>query len=210
MTLDSAGVDFLLKYIIPGLIVMRLWSLQNPYTRQTVNEQVLSAAIFGAICYLITSCFPSHVDLPLYVGSEKEELTGLRIRLSDSPSVFGLLLVPLFVAWLRKLLVRKFFPNKHPSAVAWEYVFGEYLVGKTPVILKITLDDGSIVAGAVTKDATFSEFPDNHQIFLDLEYEVDEKGNPDRPKEGSVGLLLMGNNISHIEFISDKVRYYDE
>lgn len=210
MTLDSAGVDFLLKYIIPGLIVMRLWSLQNPYTRQTVNEQILSAAIFGAICYLITSCFPSHVELPLYVGSEKKELTGLRIRLSDSPSFFGLLLVPLFVAWLRKLLVRKFFPNKHPSSVAWEYVFGEYLVGKTPIIMKITLEDGVIVAGAITQDATFSEYPDNHQIFLDVEYETDEKGNPAEPKPGSVGLLLMGNNISHIEFISSNVEHIDD
>lgn len=200
MGIESLGVDFLLNYIIPGLIVMRLWSYQNPNLRQTVNEQILSATIFGAICFLVTNCFPAAIEIPLHF-KDREEVKVLTIKLSESPSFFGMLIVPMLVAWGRKRVYRMVYPNRHPSSVAWEYVFGDYLVGKAPIFLKVTLNDGRIVAGIMMREATASEFPDNHQIFLDYEYMVTTQGEIGDIKPNSAGVLLMGHNISHIEFI---------
>jgi hypothetical protein len=200
MAYESLGLDFLLNFIVPGLVGLKWWALKHPNHRKTVNEQLVSAFIFGAVCFSITSMFPGHINIPLLIEDNSEKVAW-QVPLSDSPSIFGMFVVPVVLAILGKRTYAKMFPAKHPTPVAWEFVFGEYLVGRLPIFLKITLTDGQVVAGAATDDATFSDLPDNYQIFLDYECELDENGEVGEVKKGSEGVLLMGHNISHIEFI---------
>lgn len=200
MAYESLGLDFLLNFIVPGLVGLKWWALKHPNHRKTVNEQLVSAFIFGAACFSITSMFPGYISIPLLIEGSPGKVAW-QVSLSDSPSIFGMFIVPIVLAVLGKRAYTKMFPARHPTPVAWEFVFGEHLVGRLPIFLKITLTDGQVVAGAATDNATFSDLPENYQVFLDYECELDENGEVGEVKKGSEGVLLMGHNISHIEFI---------
>lgn len=206
MGLDSFGVDFLLSYVIPGLVGVRIWGLLHPYGKQTPNETILNAVVFGAICYSLISFFPDAVTL----GNETHSIT---INIAQPPSIFAIVVIPFLIAKAWSALSQKFlFFNRHPSKIAWDYTFGSYLNDKSEaLILCIHLKNGKVIAGQLEREAFFSDLPDNYQILLDIEYHVDEDGFPTGPKNGSAGILVMDDEISFIQFLSNEERFnYDQ
>jgi len=206
VALNSFGIDFLLSYIIPGLVGVRIWGLLHPYGKQSPNELILNAVVFGAICFSIISLFPDKISLNK-VGIPWD------LNLASPPSIFAIIIVPFLVAKGWSFLSRRFLLfNKHPSKIAWDYTFGQYLNDKNDgLILIIHLKNGKVIAGQLDKEAFFSDLPNNYQILLDIEYETDETGYPTGPKNGSAGILVMDSEISHIQFISSDERFeYDK
>ncbi|WP_275285876.1 DUF6338 family protein [Halomonas elongata] len=206
MALDSFGINFLLSYVIPGLVGVRIWGLLHPYGKQSPNELILNAIVFGAICFSIISIFPDEVSINL-------EGFSWEFNLAAPPSIFAIVVVPFMVAKAWSVLSRRFLLfNRHPSKIAWDYTFGQYLNDKSEgLILSVHLKNGEVIAGQLDKDAFFSDLPDNYQILLDIEYHVDEDGFPTGPKNGSAGILIMDSEISHIQFISGDERFdYDK
>ena len=92
---------------------------------------------------------------------------------------------------------REFFQKNapHPTARPWDYVFSQ----RKPYWVKITLKDGTLVAGKYAEKSFTSSSPAPEQIYLEETWILNDKGGFERVKNDTAGVIILSSEISYIE-----------
>lgn len=183
-------VIFLL-FIIPGFISLKTYELLIPSEQKESSKQVIDAIAYSCINYAILSIPMFYVESVDYKG---EKPTWYYIFYLGT-----IFIAPIIWAlswrWLRsKEIFKKIAP--HPTAKPWDYVFSQ----RESYWIKIILINGTIVGGEYSNKSFTSSYPAKEEIYLEKSWIMKDNGGFDRVKNDTKGIMIMGNQISYIEF----------
>lgn len=100
------------------------------------------------------------------------------------------------VQWvLDRLILQPF----HPVPTSWDFVFSKGL----PASVIVTLKDGRSVFGYWGENSFASTEPTERDIFIEKVFQAPEDGGPCRERPRSKGMLILAEEIRHIEFMSE-------
>lgn len=192
--MDIWGVDRLvlfLAFVIPGFISIKAYQLAFPGTDRATSDQLVDAIAYSSVNYAI-------LILPI-IGVESG---GLKYNCPFAYYIFYILV--LFIApiiWVllwKYLRTRNFFQRNapHPTAKPWDYVFSQ----RKPYWVKVTLKNGTVIAGRYAEKSFASSAPAQEQIYLEETWLVNANGGFERAKNKTAGVIVLSSEISHIEF----------
>ena len=87
----------------------------------------------------------------------------------------------------------------HPTHKPWDYVFSQT---NKSYWVKVTLKNGTILAGKYSENSFTSSSPAEEQIYLEETWLLNEKGGFDRPKKQTAGIIILSAEISYIELLA--------
>lgn len=104
--------------------------------------------------------------------------------------------VGLAILW-RFLRTRNLFLSNilHPDKRSWDYLFSQRKFYWAKVILK----NGNIIGGLYAERSNASRFPEAEQIYLQETWVIGDDGQFLRKKERTAGVIILSDEISHIE-----------
>lgn len=177
-------------FVIPGFVSLKAYELFFPAQRMESTKQIVEAVTYSCINYAL-----------LFWPIMLVEQSG--IKKSCAFLYFLFCIIVLFVApmlwvWLwKKIRMSNFFQNNapHPTQKPWDFVFSQ----RKPYWVKVTLKNGSVIAGRYAENSFASSYPDEEQIYLEETWLVNKKGGFERKKNLTAGVIILSSEISHIE-----------
>ena len=193
---DGDRLLVFIAFVIPGFIGLKVYELQNPRVHKDSSKQVIDAITYSCINYAIWF-------VPILVV----ERSGLRNTL---PYLYGafyfcvLVVAPVIWAflwlWIRKWeRMQNIFP--HPTQKPWDYIFSK----RASYWVKVTLQDGTQIAGKFAENSFVSSSPAKEQIYLEETWIINDKGYLERKEEQSAGVIIV-SEIAYVELMT----YYPE
>jgi len=179
-----------IAFIIPGFICIKAYQLFFPGTERATTDQLVDAVSYSSINYALL-IFPI---ISIESGGLKES-DGFLYYLFY---IFVLFIAPIVWVLIWKYLrTRDFFQRNapHPTAKPWDYLFAQ----RKPYWVKVTLKDGTIIAGRYADKSFASSAPAQEQIYLEETWMLNRNGGFERAKNNSAGVIILSNEISHIE-----------
>lgn len=187
-----------LRFIVPGLIILFVRSQFVTGRRHSHSEEVLSYVTVSLIYYALIFPF-------VEFDSEKEGFgfrtsTGVwLLQVFVGPAALGFLLGVNIEKALFHRFLRVFHLNPvHGVPTAWDWKFKG--IGRHWVL--VTLKNGTIFAGFCSSNSSMSSDPNERDLYIEKVYEIDNSGKW-KPR-GDVGVLITGGEISTIELWPDK------
>lgn len=181
-----------LIFFIPGFISLKVYDLLIPGERRDFSSSLtevlgyssLNYAAFSWLIFLVYSknMYQKHIICFLII---------LILVLFIAPAVWPFIFVILFQKWkfLSKFII-------HPVPKAWDYIFGK----RKSFWVIVHLKDGRKIGGKYDTNSFASSFPAEEQIYLEEVWKLDNNGKFIKPVERSKGILILGKEISMIEF----------
>lgn len=177
-------------FVIPGFISIKCYELLFPGSSRSSSEQLIDAIAYSSMDYAILA-YP-------IIAIEKNGVLGRSQWFIFALYVFVLLVAPvllaLFWGFLRSC---DFFQKKapHPTGKPWDYVFSQ----RKPYWVKVTLKNGTVIAGKYADNSFASSAPASEQIYLEETWLVNEKGGFERKKNSTAGVIILSADILYIE-----------
>lgn len=179
-----------LAFVIPGFISIKAYQLAFPGTERATSDQLIDAIAYSSINYAL-------LIIPI-ISIESGNL-----RESSRFLYYLFYVVVFFVApivWVlawKYLRTRDFFQRNapHPTARPWDYVFAQ----RKPYWVKVTLNDGTIIAGRYADKSFASSAPAPEQIYLEETWILNKNGGFERAKNSTAGVIILSAEISYIE-----------
>ncbi|SRR6056297_3657536 len=179
-----------IAFVIPGFISIKVYELVCPGTPKDTSKQLIDAVAYSCINYAL-------LFWPIQLV-EKSDLS------SNHPNLYSIFYLSVLfvapVAWVllwqflrTSKIFQKFAP--HPTQKPWDFVFSQ----RKPYWVKIILNDGTKIAGRYAGYSFASSSPAEEQIYLEESWILNEKLGFERPKKRSAGVIVMANEISHVE-----------
>lgn len=185
----------LVVFFFPGFISLRVYDLLVPNERRNFSQDFLEAVSYSILnlCVLfapLVLVFSSGWHNDIWVFCALAILTLLIF-----PAIWPILFhwLALNNKFLSKWLVS---PIKRP----WDWVFSRL----EPSWVIVHLHDGRKIGGIWDKKSYASSFPVKEQVYLEKVWKLNEQGGFESPIEGSKGIILLGQDISSIEFFENK------
>lgn len=179
-----------IAFVIPGFISIKAYQLAFPGTERATSDQLIDAVAYSSINYALL-IFP-------IISIESSALRETCRFLYYLFYVFVLFLAPVIWVLIWKYLrTRDFFQRNapHPTARPWDYVFAQ----RKPYWVKVTLKDGTVIAGRYAGNSFASSAPAPEQIYLEQTWILNDKGGFKRPKNNTAGVLVLSSEISFVE-----------
>ncbi len=181
-----------LVFFVPGFISLKVYDLLIPGERRNFSRSLLEVLGYSSLNYAAFSWLIFLIySRKLYQNHINWFLVILIIVLFVAPAVWPFIFVTLFQKWkfLSKFII-------HPIPKAWDYIFGK----KESFWVIVHLKDGRRVGGKYDTNSFTSSYPEEEQIYLEEVWRLDEKGKFIKPIERTKGILILGREISMIEF----------
>jgi hypothetical protein len=202
VSLPGADVAFYtLAFLVPGFIMNLTLSLFSPHRVEDSEVSLLRFLTMSSVNYAVWSWL-------IYWVIRTDFFTQHPIRTAAIWCVL-ILLSPIGLALvfarvqqndaIRRALRRMGFNPMHPSPTAWDYKFGSIT---EHIWVIVSLKDGSSVAGLYGSKSMTSSEEAERDIYLEEVHRASRHGKWKRIS-GSDGILIMGGEISHIEFRKD-------
>lgn len=179
-----------IAFVIPGFISIKAYQLVFPGTERATSDQLIDAIAYSSINYALL-IFP----IILIESGTLRETCGFLYYFFY---VFVLFIAPIILVLIWKYLrTRDFFQRNvpHPTAKPWDYVFAQ----RKPYWVKVTLKDGTIIAGRYADKSFASSAPAPEQMYLEETWILNDRGGFERAKKNTAGVIILSNEISHIE-----------
>jgi len=182
-----------LIFFIPGFISIKIYDLLIPGEKRDFSKSLFEVMGFSSINFAALSW------LIILIHSKNFYI--------DHKLWYFLFLLLIFfiipVLWPIVLLKVLSFPSiaKHvisPILKPWDYVFGKR--ERSWVI--VHLRDGRRIGGKYDKKSFASSYPAEEQIYLEEIWELDDKGAFKKPVNRSNGIIILGKDISLVEFFN--------
>ncbi|CAM2855260.1 DUF6338 family protein [Pseudoalteromonas distincta] len=190
---ESDKLILFILFVIPGFIAMKFYSmLVAPDAYRDSSKQLVDAIAY--------SCFNYAIPFPIILYFEKIKL------IDSSPNgyiffyFFLILIFPIVLTYIwHKIRSCPRLRQKvtHPAGKPWDFIFSKQ--NKT-YFIKVTLKDGKVVGGFYGENSFSSSSPNPEQLFLEQTWIISDKGKFERPKNDSAGIIILTNEVSHIEF----------
>jgi len=179
-----------IAFVIPGFVSLKTYQLLFPTANENSTSQLVDAIAFSSINYAILL-----IPIVLVEESGAESARPFLYYLFYLVVLFG---APVGWALLwRYLRTREWFQRHapHPVSKPWDYLFAQ----RKPYWAKITLKDGSIIGGKSAGKSFASSAPATEQLYLEETWVLGKKGAFKRKKNETEGVLVVSDEISHIE-----------
>lgn len=179
-----------IAFVIPGFISIKAYQLAFPGTERPTSDQLVDAIAYSSINYAFL-IFPI---IAVESGTLRDGCPFLYYLFY----IFVFFLAP--IAWVllwKYLRTRDFFQRNapHPTAKPWDYVFAQ----RKPYWVKVTLKNGTVIAGRYADKSFASSAPAPEQIYLEQTWVINDKGVFERAKNNTAGVLILSSEISHVE-----------
>ena len=191
---NATEIELLILFIVPGFVASRAYRLfitekAKPEFRLLLEWLTGSVLVFGPSLLVVRASF-ANID-----AQPKTAATWLFVELLALPAVLGAAAGMLMrLDLVAKLLARV--GVIHPTPTAWDYYFGK----REPCYVLITLEDGHRVGGLWHEKSFASSDPDERDIYLEITWQVNSRGEFDKPIQGTKGILVPGSRIRQVEF----------
>lgn len=179
-----------IAFVIPGFISLKVYELLCPGIQKDSSKLVVDAVAYSCINYAL-----------LFWPIKIVERSSLSTEFPNTYAFFYLFV--LFIApvvWVviwRYLRTIRIFQKiaPHPTQKPWDFVFSQ----KKPYWVKVILKDGTKIAGKYADNSFASSAPAEEQIYLEETWILNENLGFERPKKRTAGVIVMANDISHLE-----------
>lgn len=181
-----------LIFFIPGFISLKIYDLIIPGERRDFSKSLLEVLGYSSLNYAAFSWLIFLIySRKLYQNHTNWFLLSLIIVLFIAPAIWPFIFVTLFnkCKFLSKFII-------HPIPKAWDYIFGK----RESFWVIVHLKDGRRIGGKYDTNSFVSSYPAEEQIYLEEVWKLDEKGKFIEPIERTKGILILGREISMIEF----------
>ena len=191
--MDILEVDKLvlfIAFVIPGFISIKAYQLFSPMVEHPASEQLIDAIAYSCINYAL-------FILPIWLV-ETSNLKEMHFILYYLFYLIVLLIAPIGLAVIWRFLRTKnlFLSNiLHPDKRSWDFLFSQRKFYWAKVVLK----NGNIIGGLYAELSNASSFPEAEQIYLQETWVIGEDGEFWRKKERTAGVIILSDEISHIE-----------
>jgi len=185
-------LELFLIFFIPGFISVKVYDLLIPKERRDFSSSIYeivgySALNFAALSWLIFLILTES----FYINHKFYYSLSLFFVMFVAPAMWPFVFLKLS-EWdpIAKRIV-------HPVGKPWDFVFEK----RESLWVIIHLKDGKKIGGKFFENSFASSYPFEEQIYLEEIWELDEKGEEFiRPIERSKGMIILGEEISGIEF----------
>lgn len=194
-TTQINSLYLLLLFFFPGFISLKVYDLLVPNEKRNFSHDFLEAVSYS----ILNLSLLIFLLAPAFVFGWYENIWVFCVLAFLTLLVFPIL----WPILLHSLIARNRFFSKwlvSPVRRPWDWVF--FQLESTWVI--VHLHDGRKIGGIWGTRSYASSFPVKEQIYLEQIWQLDEKGKFIRPSKGSRGMILLGHNISSIEFFNNK------
>jgi hypothetical protein len=177
-------------FVIPGFISIKCYELLFPGPERSSSEKVIDAIAYSSMNYAILA-YP-------IIAVEQSDVLSQNPWLYFVFYVFFLFGFPVLLVFLwRFLLTREFLQRvvPHPAGKPWDYVFAQ----RKPYWVKVTLKNGTVIAGKYAENSFASSAPADEQIYLEETWLVNERGGFERKKNSTAGVIILADDIPYVE-----------
>ncbi|EEW2080975.1 hypothetical protein D9F58_08275 [Escherichia coli] len=180
-------------FVVPGFISIKVYEALHPSVKKESSKIIIDAVAYSCINYAIWF-------FPIYFA-ERNNLFDYSLFLYYLMYFLAFFISPsLLPVALYKLRESQFFRNKlpHPVGRPWDFFFRN-----APACwVIITLKDGKKIGGLYAGNAFASSSPEPEQIYLIESWHINDDGGFDRPKERTLGVLVLTTDVLTVEFYS--------
>lgn len=191
--LEANKLYLFILFIIPGFISIKSYQLLYPASAKDAKDLVIDAIAYSCINYSILG-FPIFYIQRYLINSFSVFDIFLYV-------IFCLLIMPIILVLIwKKIRECNWIQQKapHPTALPWDYVFGK----RKSYWITLTLKNGSKIGGLYSTNSFTSHSPYPQEIFLEEHWVIDSEGNLERKVNNTAGILVLKDEISHLEFNS--------
>ncbi len=192
--LDISSIFIFLVYIIPGFISLKVHASIFPIEKRDFSKSILEIFIYSSLNYaffvwLLIILFKYNLynnNIILFIAS-------VIIIVVIGPVVWPIA----YSALLSTALIQKLKPI-NPIPLPWDFVFMQ----RKPHWIIVHTKDGRQIGGRYDSKSFTSSFPHKEQIYLEELWRLDKKGAFVKQVDRTEGILIMGDEISFIEFFN--------
>lgn len=185
---------FILVFFLPGFVSLKVYDLLVPNEKRNFSDDFLEAIGYSILnlSLLVFLLVPA-----LHFGWYEN------IWVFCTLAFLTLLVFPIIWPILFWIITKnKFFSKWFVSPVRrpWDWVFFRL----KPTWVVVHLHDGRRIGGIWDQESYASSFPIKEQIYLEQVWKLDEHGIFEKPIEDSKGVIILGQDISSVEFFKSK------
>ena len=190
---DSNKLYLFILFVIPGFVSLKAYEILFHATQKNVSNLLVEAITYSCINYAI-----------LFVFIYQVERLNLKNNYPVSYGIFyGFVFFIAPIIWviaLKSLRLCKWMQKwlPHPTAKAWDYVFGK----RKPYWVIINLKDGKKIAGLYGFDSFTTSGDNKEEIYLEKTWKLNKSGGFDRERVNSEGILVISSEIESLEFFN--------
>lgn len=180
-----------IAFVIPGFISIKCYQLMYPGVPQSSSQQIIDAIAYSCLNYAILA-----VPIALI---ERSPVASSYPVLYYLFYLFTLFLGPmLWVIIWRRIRICKIIQRSvpHPTARPWDFAFQK----RKPYWVKVTLQNGTIIAGRYSEQSFSSSAPAEEQIYLEEKWVLGVDGEFLRKIDRTAGVIILSKDISFLEF----------
>jgi hypothetical protein len=206
VTIDGIEVLFYtLGFLVPGYVLYIVLAAFVPQRAEQTELSFLKFLLFSCINYAVWSWLIYLVAVnPIAFFSNHPLRTAVAwfAIIFLGPVLLGFLLgLNSQRRFTRNLLQKLGIALIHEIPTAWDYVFSSMARTGRGVWILVTLVDGSTVAGWFGGKSFASDVAGERDLFIETVYNTLDDGTW-QPMGKSEGILIKGNEIRYIEFLS--------
>ncbi|MGF1841500.1 DUF6338 family protein [Vibrio atlanticus] len=187
-------LQIFIMFVIPGFVSIKTYELLYPSQLRDSSKQIVDAITYSCVNYALL--YWIIVDIESQTG--QESLKVIHPTLYALFYIFVLLIFPVILTLTWKALreSKAFKMNlPHPTAKPWDYIFSQNRF----FWVKVTLKDGTVVAGYYGEKSFASSAPAEEQIYLEQTWKLDDDDGFERMVNQTAGVIILTSEISHIE-----------
>lgn len=189
---DLDKLYLFIAFVIPGFISIKAYEVVIPGRIGDSSKQIVDAVAYSCLNYALL-LWPI---MAIEASSIKEQHPNWYAAFY----LFVLFIAPIIWVLIWKAIrTTRFFQRNapHPTLKPWDYVFSK----RKPYWVKITLNDGTRIAGKYGTKSFASSAPAPEQLYLEETWLLNEKGGFDRAKRQTAGTIVLSGDISYIELL---------
>lgn len=198
MEISQKTLVYILCFVVPGFlfIKVRAASVIRPIEEEriTLLNAIATSASIGAPIAPLLFYYESRLWYYYQHGYIRFSLIVIFL-LFIWPSVLALA-ANLIVRWKCWKSIRDYLSLRSPEVRSWDYHFG----CRESCFILVTLQNGSKIGGYFGPNSFASNYPAPSDIYLELQYELDDRNAFIKPLGLSGGVWIDGASIRYMEF----------
>jgi hypothetical protein len=188
------NIYLIFLFFFPGFISLKVYDLLVPNEKRNFSHDFLEAVSYSILnLSLLVFLLAPAIYFKWYEN----------IWIFCVIALFTLLVFPVIWPILFHWICAKNFFSKwfvSPIKRPWDWVFARL----EPSWVIVHLHDGRKIGGIWDRKSYASSFPVKEQIYLEKVWKLDEQGGFENPIESSKGIILLGEDVSSVEFFENK------
>lgn len=183
---EKEKILLFLALFIPGFIIIKIHDILFPNSSRDFSKAWFDAVAFSSLHYGV--CY-AYMTISGYT------------EIVPTPSLIFIwgILIPciypfLFLGIVKVGLFHRFFI--HPIQRPWDFFFSE----KKKYWLLVHLKNGVKIAGKYDEKSFTSSYPEAPEILIEEIWTINEKDEPIEPAQPKRGAIILGSDISRVEF----------